>query len=58
MTQKKCRKRVNPQEHMPDAECVAAELARAEPLDDFFGKDVSCAKLLANTLEQMMAVKS
>ena len=54
MTQKKGRKRANPQEHMPDAERVAAELAKAESMDDFFGKDGIFAKLFANTLEQMM----
>ena len=54
MTQKKGRKRANPQEHMPDAERVAAELARAQSMDDFFGKDGIFAKLFANTLEQMM----
>jgi len=51
MTQKKGRKRANPQEHMPDAERVAAELARAESVDDFFGKDGIFAELFANTLE-------
>ncbi len=54
MTQKKVRKRANPQEHMPDAEHVAAELAKAESMDDFFGKDGIFAKLFANTLESMM----
>jgi putative transposase len=54
MTQKKGRKRANPQEHMPDAERVAAELAKAESMDDFFGKDGIFAKLFANTLEQLM----
>jgi putative transposase len=54
MTQKKGRKRANPQEHMPDAEQVAAELAKAESMDDFFGKDGIFAKLFANTLESMM----
>lgn len=54
MTQKRGRKRANPQEHMPDAERVAAELAKAESMDDFFGKDGIFAKLFANTLEQMM----
>jgi transposase-like protein len=39
---------------MPDAEVVAAELAKAESMDDFFGKDGIFAKLFANTLESMM----
>jgi putative transposase len=54
MTQKRGRKRANPQAHMPDAERVAAELAKAESMDDFFGKDGIFAKLFANTLEQLM----
>ena len=54
MTQKQSRKRANPQEYMPDADRVAAELAKAESMDDFFGKDGIFAKLFANTLEQMM----
>ncbi len=41
MTQRKGRKRANPQEYMPDAEHVAAELAKAESMDDFFGKTAS-----------------
>jgi transposase-like protein len=54
MTQRKSRKRANPQEYMPDAEHVAAELAKAESMDDFFGKDGIFARLFANTLESMM----
>jgi transposase-like protein len=54
MTEKQKRKRANPQDHMPDAEVVAAELAKAESMDDFFGKDGIFAKLFATTLESMM----
>ena len=54
MTQRKSRKRAKPQEFMPDAESVAAELAKAESMDDFFGKEGIFAKLFANTLEQML----
>ena len=54
MTQKRSRKRAKPQQYMPDAEIVAAELAKAESMDDFFGKEGIFAKLFANTLEQMM----
>ena len=54
MTQSKGRKRANPQEYMPDAEHVAAELAKAESMDDFFGKDGIFARLFADTLESMM----
>ncbi|MEZ4540945.1 MAG: IS256 family transposase [Chloroflexota bacterium] len=39
---------------MPDAEHVAAELAKAESMDDFFGKDGIFARLFADTLESMM----
>ena len=39
---------------MPDAERVAAELAKAESMDNFFGKDGIFAKLFANTLESTM----
>jgi transposase-like protein len=54
MSEKQKRKRANPQDHMPDAEVVAAELAKAESMDDFCGKDGIFAKLFANTLESMM----
>ena len=55
MTQKMGRTRANPQEHMLDAERVAAELAKAETMDNFFGKDGIFARLIADTLESMMA---
>ncbi len=42
---------------MPDAEAIAAELAKADSMDDFFGKEGIFAKLFANTLEQMMEAK-
>lgn len=54
MTQRKGRKRADPQEYMPDAERVASELAKAKSMDDFFGKDGIFAKLFADTLESMM----
>jgi transposase-like protein len=54
MTEKKRRKRANPQQYMPDAEHVAHELGKAESMDDFFGKEGIFAKLFAHTLEQMM----
>ena len=55
MTQKKPeRKRANPQDYMPDAETVAAELGKAQSMDDFFGKDGIFAKLFATTLEEML----
>jgi len=39
---------------MPEAEEVARELAKAESMDDFFGKEGIFARLFANTLEQML----
>jgi hypothetical protein len=50
MTEKKARKRANPQDYMPEAEEVARELAKAESMDDFFGKEGIFARLFANTL--------
>ena len=58
MTQKKGRKRANPQENMLDAEHVAAELAKAESMDDFFGKDGIFAKLFANMKLDTAAVSA
>lgn len=54
MTEKQARKRANPQDYMPEAEDVARELAQAETMDDFFGRDGIFARLFANTLEQML----
>jgi putative transposase len=39
---------------MPSAEKVQEELAKAESMDDFFGRDGIFARLFANTLEQML----
>ena len=41
-------------EHMPSAEEVAAELAKAETVDDFFGRDGIFANLFSTTLEKML----
>ena len=38
----------------PSAEKVQEELAKAESMDDFFGRDGIFAKLFANTMEQML----
>jgi hypothetical protein len=54
MTEKKARKRANPQDYMPEAEEVARELSKAGSMDDFFGKEGIFARLFANTLEQML----
>lgn len=43
-----------PQEYMPSAEEVQAELAKVQTMDDFFGKDGVFARLFASTLEQML----
>ena len=39
---------------LPSAEKVQEELAKAESMDDFFGRDGIFAKLFANTMEQML----
>ena len=52
MTQQK--KPQSPQEYMPTAEEVQAELAKVQSMDDFFGKEGVFAKLFASTLEQML----
>jgi transposase-like protein len=53
MSQKKTNK-PNPPDSMPSAEEVQHELAKAESMDDFFGKDGIFARLFADTLEQML----
>ena len=52
MTETEPRKRANPQNYMPEAEEVARELAKAESMDDFFGRDGMFARMFANTLER------
>jgi len=39
---------------LPSADKVQEELAKAESMDDFFGKEGILAKLFANTMEQML----
>ena len=39
---------------LPSTEKVQEELAKAESMDDFFGRDGIFAKLFANTMEQML----
>jgi putative transposase len=53
MSQKKTSKS-NPQDTIPSAEEVQRELAKAQSMDDFFGKEGIFARLFANTLEQML----
>lgn len=50
----KQKKPASPQEYMPTAEEVQAELAKVQSMDDFFGKEGVFAKLFASTLEQML----
>lgn len=42
------------QELLPDAQAVQRELATAQSMDDFFGKDGIFARLFAKTIEQML----
>ena len=51
---KQQKKTATPQEYMPSAEEVQAELAKVQSMDDFFGKEGVFAKLFATTLEQML----
>lgn len=50
----KQKKTQSPQEYMPSAEEVQAELAKVQTMDDFFGKEGVFARLFASTLEQML----
>ena len=50
----KQKKPTSPQEYIPTAEEVQAELAKVQSMDDFFGKDGVFARLFASTLEQML----
>ncbi len=50
----KQKKSQSPQEYMPTAEEVQAELAKVQSMDDFFGKEGVFARLFASTLEQML----
>ena len=52
MTKRK--RKANPQDYMPSAEEVQAELAKVQSMDDFFGKEGVFAKLFAETMEQML----
>ena len=44
----------NPQDYMPTAEEVQAELAKVQSMDDFFGKEGVFARLFAAAMEQML----
>jgi transposase-like protein len=53
MTRRK-QQSTNPQDYIPSAEEVQAELAKVQSMDDFFGKEGVFAKLFSAALEQML----
>ena len=53
MPQKKNRKEEF-RKSLPDPEKLAEELAKAESIDDFYGKDGIFARMFSNTVEQML----
>ncbi len=57
MTYKKKTKKDNLQNHLPDPEELARELAKAQSIDDFYGKDGIFARLFSNTIEQMLEME-
>jgi len=55
MTHKKNTKKEELQKHLPNPEQLAHELASAESIDDFYGKDgIFFARLFSKTIEQML----
>jgi putative transposase len=54
MTQKKKSQKEELQKHLPDPEELARELAAAESIDDFYGKDGIFARMFSKTIEQML----
>lgn len=54
MKQSKSSRRNRQKPEMPSAEKVQQELAQAESMDDFFGKEGIFARLFSDTLEQML----
>ena len=54
MTRKKKNTQEEIQEHMPSAEEVQRELAKAKSIDDFYGKEGIFSRLFASTLEYML----
>ena len=54
MTHKKNTKKEEFQKHLPNPEQLASELASAESIDDFYGKDGIFARLFSKTIEQML----
>lgn len=53
MTRRK-QQSTNPEDYMPSAEEVQAELAKVQSMDDFFGKEGVFAKLFSAAMEQML----
>jgi transposase-like protein len=54
MSTNKKTQRANVQNHLPSVEKIQSELATAESIDDFFGKDGIFARLFSQTLETML----
>jgi len=54
MTRNDNRKSKMPSETLPSVEVIQRELAKAESIDDFFGKEGIFARLFAETLETML----
>jgi len=54
MTHKKNPKKEEHQKHLPDPEELARELAKADSIDDFYGKDGIFARMFSKTIEQML----
>ena len=54
MTHKKKPNKDEFQKHLPDPEELAKELAKAETIDDFYGKDGIFARMFSKTIEQML----
>lgn len=51
---KQSRRKPRKKPELPTTEIVEAELAKAESMDDFFGKEGIFARLFSDTLEQML----
>ena len=54
MTHKKNPEKEEDQRHLPDPEELARELAKAESIDDFYGKYGIFARMFSKTIEQML----
>jgi putative transposase len=54
MTQRKKNDQEELQKHLPDPEVLARELAKAESIDDFYGKEGIFSRLFSQTIEQML----